>query len=490
MKRRLLCLLLVLVLLAACVLPASAASFTDISGHWAESYIKRVVSMGLFNGVTSTEFRPGVAMDRAMFVTVLGRLRQYLGGFKLDDWSSRQWMLPYRFTDVKSTAYYAPYLTWATLHGITNGTGTYTFSPKLEITREMMATMIANFLKMEGYKVSQTVSAPKFSDASQISSWARDSVTYLARAGILQGLSDGKGGVRFAPKKSATRAECAAVFCRLYDAIKKDFTPSYPSSLQLSNGTLEMETGKSLTLTVSLYPSSVTNKTVVWISNNSSVVKVNANGKLTAVSPGTARVYAMADRVYVYCTVTVKRAAGSNLAYNGMSYRDKCLMVYGRYIDGEYSGAFRTVYTTQEEALANQVSITVPVWTIYNGSKISGTRTFQIHKNLAATVKQIFQEIYDAPDKPPINVAGGWRWRSYEQSEHNMGTALDLNPNSNPYVYSGSDPYSAGFKPGEDPYSIPIGGTIDQIFAKYGFKRGIYWNSGNKDYMHYSFFGW
>jgi hypothetical protein len=34
-----------------------------------------------------------------------------------------------------------------------------------------------------------------------------------------------------------------------------------------------------------------------------------------------------------------------------------------------------------------------------------------------------------------------------------------------------------------------VGGEIEQIFAKYGFTRGIYWKSGYKDYMHFSFFG-
>ena len=45
------------------------------------------------------------------------------------------------------------------------------------------------------------------------------------------------------------------------------------------------------------------------------------------------------------------------------------------------------------------------------------------------------------------------------------------------------------FDPENDPYSIPVGGEIEQIFAKYGFTRGIYWKSGYKDYMHFSFFG-
>ena len=49
--------------------------------------------------------------------------------------------------------------------------------------------------------------------------------------------------------------------------------------------------------------------------------------------------------------------------------------------------------------------------------------------------------------------------------------------------------YGKGFNPDTNPYSFPVGGSVDQIFAKYGFKRGIYWRSGYKDYMHYSFLG-
>lgn len=486
MKRKILCLFLVLALAVLCVMPVSAA-FNDTQGHWAEAEINRAVALGLFSGVSATEFAPNVAMDRAMVVSVLSRLAK----ISTAQWSSRTNFLTYKFTDVKKNAYYSEALAWAILHGIASGTSTTTFSPTAAVTREQLATMFCNYLDKEGYQLITTTTAPNFSDSSSISSWARDSVTRLARSGVIAGIDDGKGGVKFSPQKSATRAECAAMFCRLINVMQRSFAPSYATSVTLSSSKLTLDAGKSTTLTATLQPASATNKTVVWISSNTKVVRVDNSGKLTAVSAGKADIYAASDMAYSYCTVTVNGTA-PGLASASMTYEQKCVFVFGHTLSGgENSGVWRTVYGSQSEAQSNQTYITVPVWTVTSsGQKVSGTRYFQVHKNLAATVQQIFKEIYESPDQPPISAVGGWRWRSYETSEHNMGTALDLSPDANPYVAAGGDAYSAGFRPGVNPYSIPIGGTIDQIFAKYGFKRGIYWNSGSKDYMHYSFFGW
>ncbi|MDR1245671.1 MAG: NEAT domain-containing protein, partial [Clostridiales Family XIII bacterium] len=48
--------------------------FIDVTGHWAYDAIKFAVENGLFNGTTDTTFSPNAAMNRGMFVTVLGRM--------------------------------------------------------------------------------------------------------------------------------------------------------------------------------------------------------------------------------------------------------------------------------------------------------------------------------------------------------------------------------------------------------------------------------
>ena len=75
MRKRILCLLLALTLLAGAFPFASAAEhgMKDITGHWAEADIAWVVRMGLFSGTSATTFTPNGTMTRGMFVTVLGR---------------------------------------------------------------------------------------------------------------------------------------------------------------------------------------------------------------------------------------------------------------------------------------------------------------------------------------------------------------------------------------------------------------------------------
>ncbi len=178
-------------------------------------------------------------------------------------------------------------------------------------------------------------------------------------------------------------------------------------------------------------------------------------------------------------------APSGELGSSSMRREQKLKMIFGTASISDP----RTVYGSKDEASSHMTTITVKTWDIdKTGSKYTRTWTVTVNKNIAATVKAIFSEIYALPEKPPIHSLGGFRWAG--KSEHSVGLALDLNPNENYYCDPNGNALSGSyFRPDSDPYSIPVGGKIDKIFNKYGFKRGIYWNSGYKDYMHYSFFG-
>lgn len=153
-----------------------------------------------------------------------------------------------------------------------------------------------------------------------------------------------------------------------------------------------------------------------------------------------------------------------------------------------YPGGY---YTSRSKAEANMKSITVKTWDFKNGKsgeKITRTWTIKVHKNLAATVQQIFKEIYNDPSRFPIHELGGYDWRG-GHSEHNTGTAIDINWTENYMVNIKTGAITAGkyWKPGVDPYSIPKDGVVARIFKKYGFSQGDWGDS--KDYMHFSYFG-
>src|SRR5699024_8769933 len=103
-----------------------------------------------------------------------------------------------------------------------------------------------------------------------------------------------------------------------------------------------------------------------------------------------------------------------------------------------FDDASKSRFANRQEAEANMVTITVPVWRLSNGKKVSGNASFSIHADIAEDVKEIFTEIYNDPEQFPICDVGGYSWRGDTATgEHNCGTAIDLNSNQNYQVRDG-----------------------------------------------------
>lgn len=179
-------------------------AFNDIENHWAYDNILSAVNMGLFTGVSDTEFAPNKTATRAMFVTVLGRL----AGVSTDNTGDN------KFIDVKNNDYFYPYVMWAVENGVVSGLSDSKFGSSNNITREQMAVMLYNFAKSQSIELSNIYSGSNFKDAGKISSWAVESVNALVKAGILNGRDNGN----FDPKGTATRAEIATMFVKFLDA--------------------------------------------------------------------------------------------------------------------------------------------------------------------------------------------------------------------------------------------------------------------------------
>ena len=77
-------------------------------------------------------------------------------------------------------------------------------------------------------------------------------------------------------------------------------------SISLNETALELTEGETATLTATVLPENATDKTVTWTSDNTAVATV-ADGVVTAVAEGTAKITAKAGDASVLCTVTVKK---------------------------------------------------------------------------------------------------------------------------------------------------------------------------------------
>lgn len=182
----------------------SASAFSDTANHWAEKAIRFVVDRGIFNGTGEGYFSPDAPVTRGMFVTVLGRV------YGVDPENYRQ----ISHSDVIAGRYYTPYVAWAAENGIAQGIGDDSFAPDKTITREEVATMFAGYRKFTDIDpVGQETAADAaktFADQDKISSWAKESVQAMQKAGLIQGDANN----RFNPQHPITRGEAAMILAR------------------------------------------------------------------------------------------------------------------------------------------------------------------------------------------------------------------------------------------------------------------------------------
>lgn len=176
-------------------------SFNDIAAvqAWAGRQIQVVAAKGAIEGVGAGKFAPKSNVTRAEFSKMLIR------ALNLENNSAVQ-----SFSDVSSTAWYAPYVAVAAEKGIITGRSAAKFDPNATITRAEMATMISRALKsINPDAKTDSTAISKFSDAAKISASLRDGVAFAASHNLVIGNAG-----KFNPNDTATRAEAAVIIYR------------------------------------------------------------------------------------------------------------------------------------------------------------------------------------------------------------------------------------------------------------------------------------
>jgi len=173
--------------------------FTDISGHWAEIYIKRAAAKGIVSGYPDGTLRPNHSVTRAEFAVMLANVMKLeVNGAVLT------------FTDNDQIGAWAKLaVAQAVQSGIVGGYGDGSFRPNNQVTRAEMATMIARALKLQ----LDANAITGFADDEAIPSWAKGAVEAIRKLGLV----DGRGGNRFAAKEIATRAEATVMLLRMLE---------------------------------------------------------------------------------------------------------------------------------------------------------------------------------------------------------------------------------------------------------------------------------
>ncbi|MDF2522687.1 MAG: hypothetical protein K0R31_328 [Clostridiales bacterium] len=121
------------------------------------------------------------------------------------------------FSDVEKTDSYYNYVGIAKMLGIAEGIGNNLFSPKSNLTRQDMMTLVANSLKKAGRlnTVGAAADIISFDDASSVADYAIEGVASLVKAGLIEG-----GNNKLNPNGLLTRGEVEIVMSRIKNKYK------------------------------------------------------------------------------------------------------------------------------------------------------------------------------------------------------------------------------------------------------------------------------
>ena len=177
----------------------ASSKFTDVTsanvGSWAADAIDFMAGNGLVGGTGNNKFSPTGTMTRCDLVLIMYRMAGQPSVTGVEN----------PFSDVTSTDYFYKAVLWAYKNGVVNGTGANTFSPKKNITREQIASILFRY----SGATTATGSLTSFTDAGSVSDYATTAMKWAVGAGIIGG-SNGK----LNPQGNATRAEVAVMLHR------------------------------------------------------------------------------------------------------------------------------------------------------------------------------------------------------------------------------------------------------------------------------------
>lgn len=188
--------------------PDTSLVFQDLVGHWAKNDILKALAKQFVSGYPDHTFKPDRSATRAEFVVMLMRALQPIAASNGPDLT---------YTDQSSIgSWAAEAVAQASALGLVSGYEDGSFRPNLSISRAEVAAIIARAIPL---KQADQVTAnlgndakEPFADEKLIPGWAVDAVTKLQQQGILKG----RGGNRFEPQASTTRAEVVTMLLRTF----------------------------------------------------------------------------------------------------------------------------------------------------------------------------------------------------------------------------------------------------------------------------------
>ena len=277
------------------------SQFQDVAGHWAEQYMNDCNAMGLMVGKSLYAFAPEDLVTYEEFLAVTIRMAERAAN------NNGYYYNNYCAFDVEDVAY-----------GISS-TMDIDFENYSYNKIEDLAAYSSNKIYVEvgetfTLKVKATPSDVEL-DEDDIE-WAVNKSSYLKNMDVD---ADGRYATgKYKALREGTvyvTAEVAndediyvkfTVVIEEEDEEHEEDETVYVSSIKVNPTDVELDVGESQSITATVYPTTATNKGLVWESHNTQVVTVSSNGKITAVGVGNTTVTCTAkDGSGVVATIDV-----------------------------------------------------------------------------------------------------------------------------------------------------------------------------------------
>lgn len=180
--------------------------FVDVpDGDWYAEAVNVMAADGYINGIDATHFGPALVMNRASFVTLLGRID-----------GNADTHVKTEFVDVPVDEFYSGHVAWAAKNGITTGVDATHFNPTGSINRAQMVTFLYRYAKYAGMDV--TVGDPmeilgEYLDGEAVCAidWAAEPFAWAVKNGVINGM---EGTLN--PNGIANRAQVAVMLYRFF----------------------------------------------------------------------------------------------------------------------------------------------------------------------------------------------------------------------------------------------------------------------------------
>ncbi|MEM6401334.1 MAG: S-layer homology domain-containing protein [Cyanobacteria bacterium P01_D01_bin.116] len=179
-------------------------SFTDLTGHWAETFIRSLVSLDLTSGFADGKYKPDIPMTRAQYAALIVKAFNPTPKRLVND-----------FVDIPTNSWNYKPIQAAAQGGFVGGYSDGTFRPQENVQRLQVMVSLVNGLRLTAAHGS---ALQNFTDSQTLPNYARTAVATATQQRIVVNYPDPK---KLEPKREATRAEVAAMVYQTLVAIKR-----------------------------------------------------------------------------------------------------------------------------------------------------------------------------------------------------------------------------------------------------------------------------